>query len=148
MKFPLSQQRPGTSLIELLLYLAFFALCAGTFVSVLLFTNEQRIRQQTIASVEQEGIQLLQSLSRRVRRAERVLLPARGASGSVLVLQMSDEAQNPTIVFLQTGSIVVVEHDTARPLSSGKLTVSDIVFHNTSATSDRQSTTVSFARRA
>ncbi|MFH1671148.1 MAG: hypothetical protein ABIA92_06265 [Patescibacteria group bacterium] len=138
------QNRPGTSLVELLMFLAFFALCSGILIGVLVSSNEQRTRQQTIASVEQEGMQLLQMLTRRMRRAERIAYPAMGASNSVLVLQLADEGQDPTVIALETGAIKVAEGGSIRTVSSDGLTISDLTFRNTSVSDDAQSSTISF----
>lgn len=139
-----NQRRPGTSLIELLMFIGIFAMCVGVLITVLASSNEQRVRQQTIAAVEQEGMQLIQMLAKRVRRAERVILPSAGSTGSVLVLQVADTAQDPTIIAIQTGAIMAAESSTIRTLSSNKVTVSNFAFKNTSATDDRQSIHISF----
>ncbi|MBU2213453.1 hypothetical protein KKC44_03555 [Patescibacteria group bacterium] len=138
------RNRPGTSLVELLMFLAFFALCSGILIGVLVSSSEQRTRQQTIASVEQEGMQLLQMLTRRMRRAERIAYPAMGASNSVLVLQLADEVQDPTVIALETGAIKVAEGNSVRTVSSNGLTISDLTFRNTSVSADAQSSTISF----
>jgi len=144
MNLKFCSHRPGTSLIELLMFLAFFALCSGVLIGVLVSSSEQRTRQQTIAAVEQEGMQLLQMLTRRMRRAERIAYPAMGESSSALALQLADEAQDPTIIALETGAIKVAEGSSIRTLSSDELTISGLLFQNTSASADAQSATISF----
>ncbi|MBU0766925.1 hypothetical protein KKF55_04040 [Patescibacteria group bacterium] len=144
MIFKLHSRRLGTSLVELIMFLAFFALCSGVLIGVLSSSSEQRVRQQTIATVEQEGMQLLQMLTRRIRRAEQITYPLAGASGSALVLQLADEGQDPTIIALETGSIKVAEGNTIRILSSEGLSISNLQFQNTSVSADAQSTTISF----
>ena len=99
------------------MFIAFFAACAGVLINILVSTNEQRVRQQTIAGVEQEGIQILQMLTRRIRRTERITFPGRGSTGSVLALQVADSAQDPTIIAMQTGAIRIAEQSAVRSLS-------------------------------
>ncbi len=82
--------RPGTSLVELLMFMAIFALCAGVLIGILSVSGEQRVRQQAISSVEQEGAQLVQTLSRKIRNAEKILYPPVGEIGSVLALQFAN----------------------------------------------------------
>jgi hypothetical protein len=127
-----------------MMFVGFFALCSGVIIAVLVSSNEQRVRQQIIASVEQEGMQLTRILTRRIRSAERVLAPAIGATGSILTLQMADEAQNPTIIALQSGALIVIEHDTRRVMSSDRITISNLSSANTSATASRPSVSLSF----
>ena len=136
--------RSGMSLIELVMFMAFFAVCAGILINVLMSTNEQRVRQQMIAGVEQEGIQIMQMLTRRVRRAERIAYPPRGETGSVLSIQVAEQAQDPTIIALETGAIRVAEKDTVRNLSSEGLTITGLEFQNTSATSSSHSVRIIF----
>ncbi|MDP7247819.1 MAG: hypothetical protein QF741_04315 [Candidatus Peribacteraceae bacterium] len=136
--------RSGMSLIELIMFMAFFSVCAGVLINVLMSTNEQRVRQQMIAGVEQEGMQIMQTLTRRVRRAERIAYPLRGESGSVLSVQVAEQSQDPTIIALETGAIRVAEKNVLRNLSSEGLTITNLVFQNTSATSSNHSVRIIF----
>ena len=139
-----TSKHAGTSLLELLLFLGFFALTAGVLITVLFYSNDQRVRQQTITSVDQQGLQLLQMLSRRIRAAERILDPPLSSSGSITALQMADESQNPTIITMQTGSLIVAEYETLVDLLPEGIEMKDLFFQNTSATSSRQSLYFSF----
>jgi len=136
--------RPGTTLVEILLFLGFFGICAGVIISVIAFSNEQRLRQQVVSAVDQEGAQLLQLLLRRVHSAERILDPASGHTGSILALQMADEAQNPTIIASQSGTVIVVQRETLQQLTSSKSVASALTVRNTSVSLSRQSVEVSF----
>ncbi|KKW40446.1 hypothetical protein A2454_01910 [Candidatus Peribacteria bacterium RIFOXYC2_FULL_55_14] len=137
--------RSGTSLVELLLFLAFFSLVSGVVVALLFSSNEQRVRQQTIALVDQTGIQLLQSITRRVRRAERIIDPPQGETGSLLFLQMAQDVENPTIIAQGSGVIMVVEANTVRPMTgSGNIVATNFLVRNTSPEDSRQSVTISF----
>lgn len=139
------KNRPGTSLVELMLFLGFFSIVSGVVVALLFSSNEQRVRQQTIALVDQTGIQLLQSITRRVRRAERILDPVQGQTGSVLYLQMAQDSENPTIIAQGSGAIMVAEANTTRPItSSGNVAATSFMAYNTSPSSDRQSVYISF----
>ena len=104
-----SHIRAGTSLVELLLFVGFFALVSGVVVSLLFSSSEQRVRQQAVAVVDQTGIQLLQTLSRRTRRAERIISPAQGETDSLLFLQMAQDSENPTIISQGSGVLLSAE---------------------------------------
>lgn len=141
---PLRRRRLGTTLVEILLFLGFFGICAGVIISVIAFSNEQRLRQQVASAVDQEGAQLLQLLLRRVHGAERIVDPLLGHTGTILALQMADEAQNPTIIASQSGAIVVVQRETLQQLTSSKSVASAFTVRNTSVSSGRQSIEISF----
>lgn len=139
-----SRQRRGATLIELMLFSAFF-LIASTAVLILMFTSsEQRARQQLMATVDQNGVQMMQTLTRRIRRAERIIEPAIRETGSIGYFQMASQVENPTIVALQSGALVVAEHSDLKILSSEQVVVSALQFRNTSVATNRQSILISF----
>lgn len=141
---PSLRTRPATTLIELLLFMAFFALSSGVILAFFFSTSEQRMRQHSISAVEQAGVKALQSLSTRVRTAERVLVPAIGQSGGILALQIADDILNPTVVGVLTGALTVGEANTLRALTSNEVTISNLSFRNTSVTSTRASVFIQF----
>lgn len=136
--------RSGVTLVELLIYLGLLGVVGGGVVFLLFSSSEDRIRQEVRASVEQEGIHLLQSVVSRVERAERITLPLRLATGSVLVLQMEGGVEDPTIILSQSGTLMLIQRETERLLSSPHLTVSELRFRNTSPSVDRPSVLLSF----
>ncbi len=136
--------RRGTTLVELLLFLAFFALSSGVLLSFFFMTSEQRIRQQTIAIVEQSGIQLLQTITHRIRNAERVLDPPSGSSGSVLALELHDSDLHPTILSLSGAYLYVGEGNSVRRLSTDEVMISDMSVTNTSALENTPSVLLRF----
>ena len=138
-------KRSGATLIELLLFLAFFALVSGVLLSFFFMTSEQRVRQKVIASVEQSGIQLMQMLTNRVRSAERILDPAIGSSGSLLALQLSDVSAHPTIITLSGSALYVAEANTVKRVSSDDVVVSNVSVRNTSSAADRASVLIAFS---
>lgn len=144
MRITLLRKRPGTTLVELLLFLTFFALSSGAILAFFFSTTEQRIRQQAVMTVDQSGIQLLQSLSGRIRNAERIIDPPIGSTGSVLALQMPLDEDSPSIFALQSGALLLVSHDTLFPLGSDRVTISDFIVRNTSSSDDHHSVLISF----
>lgn len=138
------KKRPGTSLVEILMFTAFFAISSGMFIMFFMSTSEQRIRQQLVSTVEQSGVQIMQTLSNRIRSAERILDPTAASSGSVLALQLSDETYNPTIIGLSGSVLYVAEANTIKALSSDMITMSDFSIRNTSVADARASVLVQF----
>ncbi|KKU20064.1 MAG: hypothetical protein UX30_C0004G0012 [Candidatus Saccharibacteria bacterium GW2011_GWA2_46_10] len=135
---------PGTTLVELLMFMGFFALVSGVLIGVLVMSNEQRVRQESMTAVEQEGVQILQILSRRVRSAEKILFPPAGQTGSVLVIQTAVPSYDPTVIAVQTGALKIAEANEISTLSSSGISVSDLMFTNTSVKADIQSAEIKF----
>ena len=108
-------------------------------------TSEQRVHQQTIVTVEQSGVQILQTLGMRIRSAERVLVPAAGSSGALLALQLSDAALHPTVIGLSGAALYVGEENTLKRLSSADVDIGDLIIRNTSVATDHPSVLLQFS---
>ncbi len=132
----LSSLRPGFSLLELMLFLAIFSIMCTTIVAVFISSQDARIRQQSIAALEQRSGQILQLLSRRIRRAEKVLSPAAGHSATLLQLQMASDTEFPTIFSLHGANMYFVEQNqTPSLLLSDQIAISNLAFKNIGDTS-------------
>lgn len=136
--------RRGTTLIELIIFLAILSMVVAAALPMLFSATENRLLQQTISIVEQNGTQVQQNIALNVRQSERILVPAIGQSGSVLVMQTSSGGMNPIIVGLSSGSIVIIEHLTRELISSPQVAITDFVVTNTSTSATRQSVNISF----
>ncbi len=141
------RQRPATTLVELMLFTAFFAVSSGAMIAFFFSTSEQRVRQQAISKVEQSGVQLMQTLSNRIRSAERIIAPTNGASGSILVLQLSDESLNPTVLGLSGATLFVGEANILKQLTADEMSMTNFTVRNTSVTNTRASVLVGFTLR-
>ena len=137
-------KRPGTTLIELLIFVALISLIVALALPLLFSSTEHRMLQQTVSIVEQNGTQILQNVTLRARRSERILKPLPGQTGSVLALQTGSGATNPTLIGLSSGAIVIVEHKTRETVSSPQVAVQDFIVRNTSTSAGRQSLQISF----
>lgn len=97
----------GFTLIELLLYMAIVTVLL-TAVSLFLGTAlSSRIKNQTIAEVDQQGSAILEQITQTIREADSVTAPATGASGGVLTLAMPTAGANPTTFDLSGVSTVM-----------------------------------------
>lgn len=135
----ISSSHPGLSLVELLLFVGLLALMGGAIVGFFILTSESRIRQQTTTDVEQNIIQLHQFLAYEIRHAERIIDPPLGRSGSVLALQTTGIAANPTIITVQSGYVLLVRGESEYLISPPEVTVTDFRVFNTSPTASRAS---------
>jgi Tfp pilus assembly protein PilW len=123
----------GFTLIELLLYIAISSgilLVISMFLSTLL---EARVKNQTIAEVEQQGIQVMQIITQTIRQAESINYPQINTSGPSLSLNTIVSSSTPSIFDLSSGIVRIKEGSgPVIPLTNSKITVSDLVFSNLS----------------
>lgn len=126
----------GFTLIELLLYVSIASimlLVTSLFLSTLL---QSRIKNQTIAEVEQQGLQVMQIVTQAVRNTDTINSPAQGASAASLSLNTYTVGNNPTVFDLSSGTIRIKEGAAAViPLFNSRLTASALTFQNLSRTS-------------
>ncbi|MEK7218379.1 MAG: hypothetical protein AAB728_02845 [Patescibacteria group bacterium] len=135
--------RPGVTLIELLIFVAVFAVVGFTVLPLLFSATENRLLQQTISLVEQNGLQALQQIGR-LGVAEKILDPSPQEEGIVLTLQTGSGATNPTIIGALSGSLVVIRRATKQIITSPQVAVDEFRVWNTSASAQQQSFRVSF----
>ncbi len=126
-----STRRSGSTLLELVLFLGLVGIMSGTVIAVFMATQDARVRQQGIAALEQRGGQVLQTMTRRIRRGERILYPAVNTSAPILVVQMTQNSEFPTIFAQsQDNNIVFVEKNAQSSILSDRLTISNLSFRN------------------
>jgi len=130
------QASNGFTLIELLLYVSIASvmmLVISIFLSTML---ESRVKNQTIAEVEQQGSQVMQVIMQTARNAEAITSPAVGASASALTLDVVTVANDPTVFNLLSGAIRITEGaGSAVPLTNSRVTASALTFQNLSRAS-------------
>lgn len=143
----LTKQRPAITLVEVLMFITLMGMMAGTVLPTLFNATESRQRQDAIALVEQNGAQVMQTIAQEIKSAERILYPATGGTGYILALQMADANENPTIIALDSGAIVMIQGRARRQLSSELVGVTGFAVDNTSSSDDRQSLAVSLSLR-
>ena len=136
------KQRPGITLVEVLLFVALVGIMATTILPLLFSSTESRQRQDAIALVEQNGTQVIQTLIQKIRTTERIIEPPSGGTGYILSLQTNSGATNPTIIALYSGAIVMVEGRTRRVLTSELVGVTNFSVDNTSSSEDEQSVAI------
>lgn len=126
----------GFTLIELLLYISIASimlLVISVFLSTLL---ESRVKNQTIAEVEQQGLQVMQIITQTARNAEAITSPALGASTPSLTLDVIAVVSDPAIFDLASGVIRIKEGaGSATALTNSRVTASALTFQNLSRAS-------------
>ncbi|OGE33190.1 hypothetical protein A3C59_03680 [Candidatus Daviesbacteria bacterium RIFCSPHIGHO2_02_FULL_36_13] len=135
----------GFTLIELLLYIAVASIIVFTTASMLRFTLESRVKNQTIAEVEQEGAQVMALITQTVRNGTLINSPTIGNSAASLSLVVTDGASSPTVFDLSSGAVRIKEGAGATiNLTSSRITVSNLNFQNLSMTDTPNIIRVSF----
>lgn len=105
----LLRQKPGFTLVELLLYIGVSGLILLAVASLALLIVETRKKNQTIAEVEQQGLQITSLLSQTVRNATGFITPTLGQSSTTLSVTTFDSNKNPTVFDLSSGTLRIKE---------------------------------------
>ncbi len=125
------QKHAGFSLLEAALYVGILSIMSGTIVAVYISTQEARIRQRSVAEVEQTGTHILEMMTKNIRRAEKVLTPATNTTGSILSLQMASNSEYPTIFASDTSkNLVIVQKTSTAGLLTPQVSMSKLSFRN------------------
>jgi type II secretory pathway component PulJ len=126
----------GFTVLELLLYVGIagvILLSLSIFLSGLL---ESRIKNQVIAEVEQQGVQVMQIIAQTARNAEAINSPAISSSASTLSLDVVTGANDPTVFDLLNDVIRITEGaGSAISLTNSRVTASSLTFYNLSRAS-------------
>ncbi len=131
-------------MIELIIFIAILGMIISISLPLLFSATENRLLQQTVSIVEQNGVQIIQNAGLYIRSAERIMSPAIGETGSVLALQTTSGATHPTIIGSLSGTILIVQRSTQELISSPQVAVTDFTVRNTSTSETNQSLTISF----
>lgn len=129
----IESSQKGFTLIELLLYVSIAStilLVSTLFMQTLL---ESRVKNQTIAEVEQQGLQVMQQITQTVRNAENITSPSVGNSASSLTLDVVNASDDPT-VFDLSGDTIRVSEGVGSPvaLTNSRVTATSLNFQNLS----------------
>ncbi len=128
-------ENKGFTLIELLLYIGIAATIAFIVSLTLSFLYQSRLKNQTIAEVEQNGAQVMEIITQTIRNADNITSPAQGATAGVLNLNVIDALKNPTIFDLSGTTIRIKEGSASYvPLTSTRVTAPNLSFYNLSRT--------------
>jgi hypothetical protein len=95
--------------------------------------DEIRIKQQTIAAVEHQGLATMEAIIQAARNAENITSPAQGASASSVTFDVVTAVDDPAVFDLSGGSIRVTKGaQTTTPLTNSHITASALTVQNLS----------------
>lgn len=125
----------GFTLVELLLYMSITATIILSIAGFFPLLMQSRVKNQTIAEVEQQGMQVMQFVTRTIRNAEGITTPIIGNSGSGATIDVVTASLDPAVFDLTGGVIRVTEGSgSAIQLTNTRVTASGLTFHNVSRT--------------
>ena len=126
-------KQKGFTLIELLLYITLAS--AIIFVTSMFAISllEARVKNQTIATVDQEGNQTMAIITQTLRNAIAINSPTIGTNASVLSLNTGVVGKDPTVFDLSNGVIRMTEGaNSPVALTSNLVIISNLNFRNLS----------------
>jgi type II secretory pathway pseudopilin PulG len=92
-----ANRNTGYTLIELLLYVSLIGILLTSVVTFFSMMLETRVKNESIAEVDQQGTQIMELITQTIRNASSITSPAAGTSGNSLTLAMASAAVNPTV---------------------------------------------------
>ena len=122
----------GYTLIELLLYVVILGMLLGSVVSFFGMVTEARVKNQTVAEVDEQGTMVMDYMTQTIRNASSISAPAAGGvAASSLTLVVPTAVLSPTI-FSLSGTTLQIKEGTAAavPLTNGKVQISGLSFKN------------------
>lgn len=128
-----SQQRVGFTLIELLLYVGTISIILSSISLFFLLLIESRVKNQTIAEVEQQGLQVMEMATQIARNAQNINAPSQGVNAPSLSLNIITAGNDPT-VFDLLGGVIRITEGTGAPvaLTNARVIASGLTFQNLS----------------
>lgn len=136
-KLPLNNSA-GFTIIELLVYLALFAIIMGGAISAAFSVVEANARNSTLALLQGEGDFLLGKIGWVVSGAQAITAPAVGTPGNTLsVAKWDTTIGNPLVVTVQGTDLTLSRQgNPAKILNNSNVLVSNVQFSHINASGD------------
>ncbi len=127
--FIIHYSKKGFTIIELLIFSAIFSVVAIAFLAAFVSVVQIRTRQGAVAEVNQQSQFLLETIQRAVESSSLIELPSDTAT-TTLKLRMASSTLDPVYIFLSgtTAYLQQTETGALQPLTSDKVTVSNLTF--------------------
>ncbi|MBI2623584.1 MAG: hypothetical protein HYW65_03350 [Candidatus Liptonbacteria bacterium] len=124
-----AKARAGFTIFELIVFAGILTLIIVAFITILVSVTRVHVRQSAAAEVNQQSQFVLQTIQYRVEQASVIELDENAAT-STLKLRMAASSSDPTYIYLSANVIYLRETDggAAQPLTSNKVTVTDLTF--------------------
>lgn len=121
----------GTTIIELLLYVSISSIILLALTMFLFVLLQSRVKNQTMAEVEQQGLEVAEVITSTLRNAKSITTPGAGSSSNTLVIEVDNGAHSPTIFGVSSGVLTMQEGSGSPiPLTNSRITLSNVQFFN------------------
>mgnify|MGYP001563713334 FL=1 len=122
------KSQKGFSLVELIVYIAIFAVVASAGVGILTIVLRVQSRETSSAEVAQQANFVMQTIQRLVRESSLIEMSA-GSGETVLKLRMKDAALDPILISSDTAAVYLKQGAGATTtLTSSQVKVDGLVF--------------------
>lgn len=127
------ENQKGFSIVEMIVYIAIFALFVGALVTFTLNINSSRLHSQIMLEMKDQGADLIRTLTTSIKNATAINTPGTGISSGVLSINTSSPSTTPT-VFSEDGEALFVTESTgsAVALTNNKVKITNLTFTNVS----------------
>lgn len=122
------KNKQGFSLLELLLYIGLSSTILLVASSFFVLTLQSRVKNQTIAEVDSQGLRVMQVLSQEIKNSTAITSPTQGNSASSLSLNSG------AVVFDLASGVIRIDEGTPVALTSDRVVASGLTFYNLSYT--------------
>jgi len=140
----IDHNRQGFTLLELIVFVAIFSFTIIGFISILISITKVQVKQGSSAEVSQQSQYILQTLQYYVEKSSLVEADTNTASSS-LKLRMSATAEDPTLIFASGTTIYIkVGSGEDLPLTSDRVSISNVTFTKRSSTPAKDSVSIGF----
>lgn len=127
------KEKKGFTLIELLLYIALSTLVLFVTSMFLISLLEARVKNQTIATVDQEGNRAMSIITQTIRNSTSINSPTIGNDSAILSLNTGVVENDPTVFDLSDGVIRMTEgSNPSVNLTSNLVIITNLNFRNLS----------------
>ena len=135
----------GVTLIELLLYVGISSTIFMLTSLSLMQSLEARVKNETVAEVEDQGRFVMNRITRAVRNGQSITAPLVGASGTSLTVNVLDGANDPTVFSLSGGTIsIALGAGAPMPLTNSRVIASGLNIENRSRAGTGGTVRISF----
>lgn len=129
----------GFTLVEMVLYVAICSIILLVLSTFLSFLLGSRVRSQSITEVNQQGFQVMSSVTQTIRNGRSIQTPGMGATSSFLSLTTANALLNPTIFDVSSSTFRITEGSKSPvALTNSHVKVSGLTFQNISSASSTE----------
>ncbi len=129
----LKKNKTGFTIIEILLYVGISSIVLSSIAVFTAGMLQARVKSQTMAEVEQQGLETMQMITQTVRNAHQINSPNVGNESSSLSIDVESVDKSPTVFDSSAGKVRIKEGSGSYiALTNSRVSVSDLKFRNLS----------------